>query len=314
MNDSPLKYPELIEPWARTADLVLASGAADKIDPADFSDETYDFAVERMLVLESTLRDPAADPGADTICIGRIDGRYWIRNCETDSLPEIPVSAWDDARLDRTFPAIGGVQEPDDVAILGMNLRRTPLIVPVNGILRCQWENPTITAVKTVPAGTLHIAASCKGRQSREPTWLYLPVSFQASAGGGVAGPTSTQGYQDSSKNRLQEELELYDLRMWLDGSYGLVNNWGRDTRVLRHLRVRPVIEPGKVCLSPASDLLPVVAYGVDRQLDHSVATVDWSDDPVFLKANNGIGFRFTNNSPYTTRITVVLWGRRPKM
>jgi len=304
----PLIHPEFSEPWIRAASVVIASGAEDEIDPVDLLCEDYDVVVDKVQVFECNTRDPAADIAADSQLLGDITGRYWLRRCQNDSLPEMPVIAWDDAKLDRTIPIVHGMQEPEDFAVVGMDLRRTPLIVPVNGVLTCQWENPTIVAVGfNIPAGTVYLAASCRGRRTRRRTTLYLPVTVLVSTGGGT-GPTSKQAYQDSSKNRLDEELELYDLRVWVDGDYSA--NFA-DSRLLRHLLLRPIIEPGTIALSPASELLPMVAYGKDRQADHSVVTMDWSDDPQYLQATDGIGFKFSNNSATTTRIFTVLHTRR---
>jgi hypothetical protein len=306
----PLIYPEFSEPWIRAASVVIASGDEGEIDPVDLLCEDYDVVVDKVQVFECNTRDPAADIGADSQLLGDITGRYWLRRCQNDSLPEMPVIAWDDARLDRTIPIVHGMQEPEDFAVVGMDLRRTPLIVPINGALTCSWENPTITANFNIPAGTIYVAASCRGRRTRRRTTLYLPVTVLVSSGSGVAGPTSKQAYQDSSKNRLDEELELYDLRVWVDGDYGAGGNF-QDARLLRHLLIRPIIEPGTISLSPATELLPLVAYGKDRQADHSVVTMDWSDDPLPLLATDGLGFKFSNNSGTTCRVFVVLHTRR---
>ena len=314
MDLSLLKYPEFTEPYMRTANVVIdeAGGANDEgeIDSGDFVDEDYDFAVERMIVFENNLRDPTSDYGPDTQLLGDIYGRYWFRKGQTDSLPEMPVAAWDDARLDRTIPNIHGLQEPEDFAMIGMDLRRSPIIMPVNGTLTCSWENPLIVSATPCRAGTFHLAATCRGLHSGRRSTLYLPVSFLVSSGSSATGPTSKQTYQDSSKNRLDEPMALYDLRMWLDGDYGSANSVA-DTRVMRHVLARPIIEPGSISLCASNEMPPLVAYGWNRQLDHAVVTQDWSDEPVLLKSGDGMGFKFTNYSATKTRVFVVLAGRR---
>jgi len=313
--NEPLRYPDFTEPYMRSANVLLGEAGGtnyeNEIDSEDFVNESYDFVVDKMMVFETSTRDNAADLGPDTILLGDIYGRYWMRRGQTDSLPEMPVLAWDDGSVDRTAPVVHGMQEPEDFSIIGANLKRSPIIVPQNGILTCAWENPTITANNlVVRAGTFHIAASCRGQRSGKRSLLYLPVTFLISSGSSAAGPTGTQAYQDSSKNRLDEPLLLEDLRMWIDGDYGAANNVA-DTRFMRHMLARPLIQPGNICLSPSNDMLPLVAYGWNRQLDHSVAISDWSDDPLYLARDDGMGFKFTNYSIYKARVYVVLIGRR---
>lgn len=315
MNDS-LPYPEFSERLLRVADVVLdqTGGAADEgeIDPTDFSSPNVEVVVDKLIVFESSLRDPAADPGADTQLLGDISGRWWFSKNQDNSLPEVPVTAWDSGRMDRTLPVVHGTQEPEDFAIVGMDLRKTPLIIPPNGVLRCDWTNPTVTAALAVPAGTLHLALSCKLKTRRRPVVLYLPVSLLASAGTGANGPSGTQYDQTSCRNRFSEDLECYEIRSWIDGDYGANSNWA-DTRTLRHFRIRPFIEPGCYGLSPQGVYIPVVGFGADRQLDHAVATVDFTDDPVHLDSDDGMGFKFTNDSATKTRMTVVeVCRRRP--
>ncbi len=310
----PIPYPEFTEPFLRTAEVVLdeSGGANDEgeIDPTDFTAQNVPVVVEKLILFENSLRDPAQDPGADTQLLSDITGRWWFVRNHDNSLPEMPLTAWDDGTLDRTIPVVHGMQEPEDWATVAMDLRRSPIIVPRNGALRCDWQNPTKTSAGAVPAGVLHLAATCRMRTRRRPVMLYLPVSFLASAGGAADGPSGMQDEQTSSRNQSGEELELTELRMYFDGDYGAAVPWA-DTRIFRHLLVRPFIEPGDIGLCAAGNKVAVVGHGSSRQLDHTVVNVDWAREPVLLDDSDGIGFKFTNGSATKTRMTVVQVCRR---
>jgi len=310
----PLAYPEFTRPLLRVASVVLdqSGGANDEaeIDPTDFSDANLDCVVDKLILFETSTRDPAADPGADTQLLADITGRYWFIKNQNFELPEVPIPALDSGPLDRTLPIVHGMQEPEDFSIVGWDLRRSPIVVPRNGVLRCNWENPTIVAAAPVPAGTVYVAASCRRRSDRRPVTLYLPVAMTASAGGSVAGPTGTEFDQTSSRNRTGEEMDLTELRMFVDGDFGGGGNFA-DTRLMRHMLLRPYIEPGDVSVLGCGTYAPMVAFGASRQLDHSVVTIDWSDEPIRLPVDDGIGFKFTNNSATNTRMFVVQVCRR---
>lgn len=311
-----LSHPELSQRFLLSADVVLdATGdPADEgqIDAIDLFNLSYLTVVEKMVVFENSIRDPAANPGADTQLLADILGRFWLLNSQNSSNQSMPVVGWDDAKMERGLPIVHGMQEPEDWAAVGMDFRPGQLTVPRNGVLTCQWENPTVVAALAVPAGVLNLVLKCRTMNSRRPTNLYLAVSFLASAGGGVSGPTSTQAYTAASKNPWDEDLEVQNLRMWFDGDYGAAANpvWS-DTRIFRHLLVRPLIQPGNICVNGSSNYIPVIGFGIDRTLDHTAAVMDFTDEPVILDPYDGFSFRFENQSTTKTRVTVVAAIRR---
>lgn len=313
----PLPYPNFSQRFLLSADVVLdaAGGAADEgqIDANDLFNLSYPCVVDKMIVFENSIRDPAANPGADTQLLADIQARYWFLKSQNSSNEQMPVPAYDDAQIHRVIPIVHGMQEPEDWAAVGMRFRPGELTVPVNGVLTCQWENPTVTAALQVPAGVLNLVLRGRTKNTRKPVHLYLPVSFLASAGAGVSGPTGTQSYTASSKNPWTEEIEVRDLRMWFDGDYGSAwapNGWA-DSRIFRHLLVRPLIQPGNICVNADSNYIPVLGFGADRMLDHSAAVLDYEDEPLYFDPYDGASWRFENQSGTKTRVTVVAVIRR---
>lgn len=306
----PLIHPEFSQPWLISADVVLdiAGAATDEgeIDANDFFNLPYPCLVEKVMLFENSIRDPAADPGADTILLPGILGRWWRLKRQNSSNQNMPIPAYDDAQIHRVLPVIHGPQEPRDWAALGIRFAPGQLTVPLNGILDCAWENPAATSGLHVPAGTVHLALKCRSKQSRMPVTLYLPVSILIS----TTGPTGVQYYTASSKNPWDEELEVQDLRIWLDGVYGPNVAWA-DTRTLRHILLRPLIQPGNISVNGATNYIPAIGFGMDRVLDHAVSLMDFSDEPLEFDPYDGMSFRFENLTAVKTRVTVVAKIRR---